>query len=317
MSRPRILITGVTGQDGRYLARLADAHGCDVFGTSRSGTVPNESFAISSIRCNLRDQEELRRILADVAPFAVFNCAAFSTGSGMFDDPAEMGNINGLTVTRWLEAIRQVNPTIRLCQASSSEMFGARSPAPQNEDTPFDPRSPYGAAKLYAHAMIGVYRRRYGLHASSAILFNHESPLRSPAFVTRKITRTAARIRLGLEHELVLGNLAAQRDWGFAGDHMHAMWSMAHAPAPDDYIVATGRRHSVGEFCEIAFGYLGLDWRRFVREDRVTFRPQEDVALVGDAARLRQAVGWAPTTSLEALVHTMVDADLAAAQLNS
>ena len=317
MTTRRVLVTGVTGQDGRYLARLAHEHGYEVFGTSRGGTAPAEPFPLTVICCDLRNQDELNRIVANVAPFAIFNFAAFSTGAGMFDESLAIGDINGLAVTRLLEAIRQVDPAIRFCQASSSEMYGLHAPVPQNEDTPFHPRSPYGAAKLYAHSMIDVYRRRYGLHASSAILFNHESPLRSPAFVTRKITRAAARISRGLQDDLVLGDLSSRRDWGFAGDHVRAMWLMAHADSADDYVVATGAQHSVADFCARAFGHLGLDWRRFVREDRAAFRPHAELQFVGDPTRIHAALGWRPSTSFDDLVLMMVDADLADASLHN
>jgi GDPmannose 4,6-dehydratase len=228
----------------------------------------------------------------------------------MFDDPVGIGDVNGLAVSRILEAIHTTGLKTRFCQASSSEMFGEPLESPQSEQTAFRPRSPYGAAKLYAHSMIQIYRRRYGLHASSAILFNHESPRRRTEFVTRKIASAVARIKLGLADELPLGDLEACRDWGFSGDYVRAMWLMAQAPEAGDYVVATGQVHSVRDFCECAFGYVGLDYREHVREDASARRPSEGVQLVGDSTKLRTQLGWAPSIGFEGLVRLMVGADL-------
>lgn len=311
MSTPRVLITGITGQDGRHLARIAAAEGYAVHGTSRGSAAPPEVFPITIHQCDLRGPDQIVALIDAIRPRALFNFAGFSTGQGMFDQPEQIGDVNGLAVTRLLEAIFRVDPTIRFCQASSSEMFGHRSAPPQNEDTPFQPRSPYGAAKLYAHAMVDVYRQRHGLFACSAILFNHESPLRPPSFVTRKITAAAAAIKLGLAGELVLGDLEARRDWGYAGDHMRAMWAMTQAERASDYVVATGRTHSVRDLCALAFERVGLDYRDHVHSDPGARRPREDVSLHGDPGRLMAQLGWRPQLAFADLVYMMVDADLA------
>jgi GDPmannose 4,6-dehydratase len=249
-------------------------------------------------------------VLAECRPTEIYNFAAYSSGAGMFDDPVGIGEVNGLAVARILEAIRAVDTNIRFCQASSREIFGEAIESPQTEATPTNPRSPYGAAKLYADAMIKIYRQRYGLFACSAILFNHESPRRGLEFVTRKITHEAAKIKLGLTKELHLGNLDAQRDWGFAGDYVRAMWLMLQQERAEDYVVATGKAHSVRELCEFAFSRLGLDYRDYVREDVLAFRPAETALLVGSAAKAKQNLGWEPEVEFRELVHMMVDADL-------
>lgn len=228
----------------------------------------------------------------------------------MFNDAVDIGEINGLAVTRILDAIRSVNMGIRFCQASSSEMFGNPFESPQSESTPFRPRTPYGAAKLYAHSMIQIYRQHYGIYACSAILFNHESPRRGLGFVTRKITHEVARIKLGLSKELYLGNLDARRDWGFAKDYVRAMWLMLQHPHADDYVVATNEARSVRELCEFAFGHLNLDYRDYVHENSATYRPAEPVQLVGNATKIRNQLGWMPEVEFHKMISMMVDADL-------
>lgn len=306
------LVTGLTGQDGSYAAELLQSEGYSVVGTSRD---PAAHIALSGGEValeawDLRDQDRLCAILRQYRPAEIYNFAAYSTGIGMYDDPIGIGEINGLTVATILEAIRLTDPTIRFAQASSSEMFGEPLASPQDEDTPFNPRSPYGAAKLYAHNMINIYRLRYGLFACSAILFNHESPRRGPAFVTRKIARAAAAIKLGRERELRLGNLEARRDWGFAGDTVRAIWLMLRAEEPSDFVVATGRTHSVRDLCELAFARVGLNYRDFVREDSSAYRAGEARQLVGDPSKAKRLLGWEPTLSFEELIHMMVDAEL-------
>lgn len=303
------LITGVTGQDGRWLSRLLLGRGYRVVGTSRAASAPGQAPEGVALRpCPLTDPAPIAALIREVKPREIYNFAAFSTGSAMFDDPLAMGDINAQAPVRILEAIRREDPSIRFCQASSSEMFGARSPAPQSEETRPDPRSPYGAAKLYAHTMVDIYRNLHGIFACSAILFNHESELRPPAFVSRKVTRAAARIAAGLDDHVMLGNLEARRDWGFAGDYVDAMRRMLQAGEPGDCVVATGQTHSVRDLARIAFDEVGLDYRRHVRPDPSHRRPRADVELVGDAARLR-ALGWRPTVTFEEMIRRMVRAD--------
>ncbi|MDZ4098684.1 MAG: GDP-mannose 4,6-dehydratase [Methylophilaceae bacterium] len=310
------LITGITGQDGLYLTELILARGYRVVGAVRdrvraSLVMPKELLdRVDLIESNMLDQQKMADVLIQYQPAEVYNLAAYSSGSGMFDDPVDTGDVNGLAVARMLEAIRAVDVNIRFCQASSREIFGEALESPQTESTPANPRSPYGAAKLYAHEMIRIYRQRYGLFACSAILFNHESPRRGLEFVTRKITHEAAKVKLGLAKELRLGNLDAQRDWGFAGDYVRAMWLMLQQEQPDDYVVATGKAHSVRELCELAFGHLGLDYRDHVREDAAAYRPDEPVPLVGNAGKANCKLGWKPEFDFKKLVHMMVDADL-------
>lgn len=315
MAKRCALITGASGQDGRLLTRLLLQKGYRVVGTSRHaqpGRVGTEGIEL--VRLTLINQDEATAVIRDVRPDEIYNFAAFSTGSGMFDDPLAMGDVNGQGPVRLLEAIRRVNPAIRFCQASSAEMFGRRSPAPQSADTRLDPRSPYGAAKQYAHVMVDVYRDRYDLFACSAIMFNHESELRPPSFVTRKITRAAARIAAGLDERVLLGALDTRRDWGYAGDHVAATWLMLQADAPGDYVVATGRMHSIGDLARIAFAAVGLDFRDHVRLDPSFTRPRADVELVGDPSAMH-ALGWAPSVGFEDMIRGMVEADVA--QLSS
>lgn len=308
------LVTGVEGQDGRYMAQLLRAQGRPVIGTTRR-VEPERSAelrceGIELLEWDLLDQDRLVDMLRTGRPSEVYNFAAYSTGSGMYDDPLAIAKVNGLAVTRILEAIRAVDPAIRFCQASSSEMFGQPLESPQREETPFNPRSPYGAAKLYGHNMIGIYRSRFGMFACSAILFNHESPSRTLDFVTRKVSHAAAAIKLGLSADLSLGNLDARRDWGFAGDTVRAMRLMLQADEADDYVVATGSTHSVRDLCEVAFAHAGLDYRDYVRVSAADFRPVEARQLVGDPAKAKRRLGWEPTVGFTELVQMMVEADL-------
>ena len=311
---PIALVTGVQGQDGGYMARLLAAEGWRVVGTTRRAE-PDRVAALRGegvelVEWDLRDQDRLLELLRTRRPSQIYNFAAYSTGSGMYDEPLAIAEINGLVVTRILEAIREADPAIRFCQASSSEMFGQPLESPQSEDTPFNPRSPYGAAKLYGHNIISIYRSRFDLFACSAILFNHESPYRALDFVTRKVSHAAAAISLGLAGELTLGNLDARRDWGFAGDTVRAMRLMLQAEQAQDYVVATGATHSVRDLCETAFAHVGLDYRDYVRESAADFRPVEARQLVGDPARAKRKLGWEPTVRFAELVTMMVEADL-------
>lgn len=293
------------------MAALLRERGYAVTGLTRPGRERGDAPDGVTLRAwDMLDGEALARLLSEEQPDELYNFAAYSTGSGMYDDPVGIGDVNGLTVTRILEAIRAVSPSTRFAQASSAEMFGAASGSPQNEASRFDPRSPYGAAKLYAHNMVGLYRARFGTFACSAILFNHESPLRPPAFVTRKITRAAAAISLGLARELKLGDLSARRDWGFAGDTVRAMWSMLQREVADDYVIATGVTRSVAELCELAFRHVGLDYHDHVVTESQPFRAPEPLQLVGDARKANAKLGWSPTVGFERLVTMMVDADL-------
>ncbi|APC07775.1 GDP-mannose 4,6-dehydratase [Neomoorella thermoacetica] len=312
------LITGITGQDGAYLAHLLLSKDYRVIGTfRRSSTVNLERLDYLGIRdklellpVDLLDLGNIIRVLEKTQPDEVYNLAAQSFVAVSFDQPMATGEITGLGAARVLEAIRIVNPKIKFYQASSSEMFGKVQAVPQNEKTPFYPRSPYAAAKLYAHWMTVNYREAYGIFACSGILFNHESPLRGLEFVTRKITYTVARIKHGLANELRLGNLEAKRDWGYAPEYVEAMWRMLQQPEPEDYVIATGETHSVREFAEEAFAYIGLDWKDYVIEDPAFYRPADVELLVGDATRARKKLGWQPRTTFKDLVRLMVKADL-------
>lgn len=310
------LITGITGQDGSYLAELLLGEGYRVVGmTRRTSTDVHERIqhifdAIEFVSGDLLDQSSITSIIASVKPDEVYNLAAQSFVPTSWDQPVLTGEFTALGVTRVLEAIRTTNPRIRFYQASSSEMFGKVQAVPQNEQTPFYPRSPYGVAKLYGHWITINYRESYDLYAVSGILFNHESMRRSKEFVTRKITDGVARIKLGLANELRLGNLEARRDWGFAGDYVRAMWLMLQQPNPDDYVIATGVTRSVGDFVRAAFAHVDLDWERHVVVDPRFYRPAEVDELVGDASKAQAVLGWEPETSFERLVETMVQADL-------
>lgn len=310
------LITGIGGQDGSYLTELLIDEGYRIVGVVRKpGLVTGEiqsalTGAVEFVTWDMHDDESMTRIMSKHRPTEVYNLAAFSSGAGMYDDPVGIGEVNGIAVTRMLEAIRKTDTNIRFCQASSSEMFGDAAESPQTEKTPFRPRSPYGAAKVYAHTMVRIYRQRYGLFACSSILFNHESPRRGLGFVTRRVTYEAARIKLGLSNELRLGNLEARRDWGFAGDYVRAMWGMLQQPEPDDYVIATGETHTVRELCEAAFGYLGLDYRDYVREDTSLYREAEGIPLVGNPSKARLQLDWAPQVGFLDLIRMMVDVDM-------
>jgi GDPmannose 4,6-dehydratase len=316
----RALITGITGQDGSYLAELLLDRGYDVVGmVRRSSTVNFERIGhlqdrIELVPGDLLDQVSLIEVLRAQRPHEVYNLAAQSFVQTSFSQPVLTAESTAVGVTRVLDAIRFVDPEIRFYQASSSEMFGKVQEVPQTESTPLYPRSPYGVAKVYGHWITINYRESYGLHASSGILFNHESPRRGLEFVTRKITDGVARIKLGQADELRLGNLDAQRDWGFAGDYVEAMWLMLQQDEPGDFVISTNETHSVREFCQLAFDRVGLDWERYVVQDPRFFRPAEVDLLVGDSSRARTALGWRPKTSFEELVHMMVDADLAVLQ---
>jgi GDPmannose 4,6-dehydratase len=312
------LITGVTGQDGSHLADFLLEQGYQVVGmVRRTSTVNFDRIRhiqdkITLIQGDLLDQSSLVDVLRESRPHEVYNLAAQSFVPTSWKQPVLTGEFTALGVTRILEAVRMVDPTMRFYQASSSEMFGKAQQVPQNEKTPFYPRSPYGVAKVYGHWITVNYRESYNLFACSGILFNHEGPRRGLEFVTHKVTHGAARIKLGLADELRLGNLESKRDWGYAPDYVRAMWLMLQQPEPDDYVIATGQTHSVREFCEIAFGYLGLDYRDFVVQDERFFRPAEVDLLVGDAGKARQKLGWQPTVSFEDMIRLMVDYDLAA-----
>lgn len=309
-----VFVTGISGQDGSFLAEQLREEGHDVVGVLRKGRVPRGRpiADIAYVEWDFVDVGALRALLGERRPEAFYNFAAYSTGAGMFDDAAAIGEFNGVAVARMLQAIAETDPRIRFCQASSSEMFGDPIASPQDERTPFRPLSPYGAAKLFAHTTVGAYRERHGAFACSAILYNHESPRRSPAFVTRKITDAVARINAGEQGDLLLGNLEARRDWGYAPDYVRAMRLMLAQERPDDYVVATGQLHSVRAFCEVAFAHAGLDYRDWVKENAADARNDMRGPLVGDASKARDNLGWRPTTDFAALVRLMVDASIAA-----
>ena len=313
----RALVTGITGQDGSYLAEILLDMNYEVHGLIRRSS-SETTWRIAGIlpRVKLHDGDlldsgSISRLVEKIAPDEIYNLAAQSFVPASFTSPIYTGDATGLGAARILEAIRQSGRPIRFYQASTSEMFGS-SPPPQSEVTRFHPRSPYGAAKLYAHHMTVNYREAYELFACNGILFNHESPRRGDLFVTRKITKAVARIKLGLQDKLVLGNLDAKRDWGHAYDYVRAMWLMLQADAPDDYVIATGETHTIREFLEIAFDRVELKWENYVEIDPAFYRPAEVHALCGDASKARRKLGWAPEISFESLVHDMVDADLRA-----
>ena len=313
----RALITGVTGQDGSYLAEFLLDKDYEVFGmVRRSSTVTFERVAhiqdrITLVPGEILDEVSIINVLRECEPDELYNLAAQSFVQTSFSQPVFTGEATALGVTRVLDAIRFVNPKIRFYQASSSEMFGQVHESPQTELTPFHPRSPYGVAKVYGHWITVNYRESYGLHASSGILFNHESPRRGLEFVTRKITNAAARIAVGLQREVRLGNLDAQRDWGFAADYVRAMWLMLQQDTPDDFVIATGEAHSVRELCEVAFGRVGLHWEDHVVVDEKFLRPAEVDVLVGDATKAHTTLDWKPEIGFPDLIEMMVDADLA------
>src|SRR5579885_3057825 len=314
---PRALITGITGQDGSYLAELLLGKGYDVVGmVRRSSTVNFERIAhiqdrIEFVAGDLLDEVSMISVLRDHRPDEVYNLAAQSFVQTSWSQPVLTGETTALGVTRLLDAIRTVDPDIRFYQASSSEMFGKVHEVPQRETTPFYPRSPYGVAKVYGHWITVNYRESYNLFACSGILFNHESPRRGPEFVTRKVTHGVARIACGLQDKLHLGNLDAQRDWGYAADYVRAMWLMLQRDRPSDYVVATGQTHSVRELCQLAFAAAGLDWEQHVTVDERFLRPAEVDLLVGDASKAKRVLGWEPKVDFPSLVAMMVDADMA------
>jgi len=312
------IITGITGQDGAYLAKLLLEKGYRVIGfTPRRGSDTTwrlrELDVAKSVEMEYGDVTDLGSVLGiirRVAPHEVYNLAAQSFVGASWDQPVHTTNVNAIGALNVLEAIRQTNPQIRFYQASTSEMFGKVAEDPQCETTPFHPRSPYGVAKLYAHAITVNYRESFGLHASSGILFNHESPLRGIEFVTRKVSDAVARIKLGLAREIKLGNLDARRDWGFAADYVEAMWLMLQQPEPDDFVIATGVTTPIRDMCRLAFAHVGLDWETHVAVDAKFFRPAEVETLRGDASKARRKLGWQPKTNLAVLMAMMVDADL-------
>jgi GDPmannose 4,6-dehydratase len=312
----RALITGITGQDGSYLAEFLIGQGYEVFGLVRRTSTVNFSRIehiqdrINLISGDMLDQTSLQLALAECQPNEVYNLAAQSFVQTSWTQPVFTGDVTALGVTRLLDAIRHVDSGIRFYQASSSEMFGKVREVPQRETTPLYPRSPYGVAKVYGHWITINYRESYGLHATSGILFNHESPRRGVEFVTRKVTYNAAKIKLGLSSELRLGNLDSRRDWGFAGDYVQAMWLMLQQDRPDDYVIATGETHSVEELVTVAFEYLGLEWQPYVVQDPRFMRPAEVDLLVGDAAKAGRVLGWEPHVNFQQLIRMMVDADL-------
>jgi len=313
----KALITGITGQDGSYLAELLLSKGYDVHGiVRRSSTETFERIGhftgrLSLHHADLLDQSSLTEVVREVRPHEVYNLAAQSFVPTSWRQPVLTTEFTATGVTRVLEAIRQVDPKgIRFYQASSSEMFGKVQQVPQSEATPFYPRSPYGVAKVYGHWITVNYRESYGMYCVSGILFNHESERRGREFVTRKVSDGVARIKVGLAHELRLGNLNSKRDWGFAGDYVRAMWLMLQQEQPDDYVIATGKTHSVRELVEVAFDCVGLDWKKFVVEDPALIRPAEVDLLIGDSSKARRVLGWAPEVGFEELVRRMVFADV-------
>ncbi len=316
MTKRRALITGITGQDGSYLAEFLLEKGYDVIGlVRRTSTVTFTRIhhiqdRLTLVSGDLLDQGSLIATLRDYRPQEVYNLAAQSFVPASWQQPVFTGEVTALGVTRVLEAIRTVDPTIRFYQASSSEMFGKVREVPQRETTPFYPRSPYGVAKVYGHWITVNYRESYDLFACSGILFNHESPRRGLEFVTRKITYQVAKIKLGMANQLALGSLDSKRDWGYAGDYVRAMWLMLQQDEPDDYVVGTGETHAVQEFCEIAFARVGLNWRDYVVQDPRFMRPAEVDLLVSDPSKAKAKLGWKPNVTFKSLIEMMVDADL-------
>ncbi len=314
---PNALITGITGQDGSYLAELLLQKGYRIYGLVRRASIFNDARIrhllddIELIDADLLDQISLIQALKKSQADEVYNLAAMSFVATSFQQTVATAEYTGLSVTRMLEAIRQIDRPIRFYQASTSEMFGKVQAVPQNEQTPFYPRSPYGVAKLYGHWTTVNFRESYQMFACSGLLFNHESPRRGPEFVTRKISLAVARIKLGLQDKLVLGNLDAKRDWGFAGDYVEAMWLMLQQDQPDDYVIATGETHSVRDFVRTAFGHVGIDdWEHYVETDPQFLRPAEVDLLIGDASKARLNLGWEPRVKFEELVGMMVESDL-------
>jgi GDPmannose 4,6-dehydratase len=313
----RALITGITGQDGSYLAELLLDEGYDVFGTMRRLSAPNTwriehlLDRVTLLPADLLDQLSLLKVIDEVRPAEIYNLAAMSFVPASWDQPMLTGEFNAQGVTRLLDAVRRVDPSIRVYQASSSEMFGKVREVPQTEMTPFYPRSPYGVSKVFAHYITVNYRESYDLFAVSGMLFNHESPRRGLEFVSRKVSDGVARIKLGLKDRLSIGNLDAHRDWGYAGDYVRAMWLMLQQDTPDDFVIATGISHSVRELIEIAFARVDLDWRKHVYQDPALLRPAEVDHLLGDCSKAKKILGWQPKIEFKSLVEMMVDADVA------
>ena len=313
---PTALITGITGQDGSYLAEFLLTKGYRVVGMVRRTSIINlerlESIQdrVTLVQGDLLDEASMIGVLREFAPQEVYNLAAMSFVPTSWQQPVLTGEATAIGVTRLLDAIRTTNPKLRLYQASSSEMFGKVQAVPQNETTPFYPRSPYGVAKLYAHWITVNYRESYGLHATSGILFNHGSPRRGLEFVERKVSHGVAAIKLGLADKLYMGNLDSQRDLGYAGDYVQAMWQMLQQDKPDDYVIATGETHTIRSICEVAFSHVGLDYREYVVQDQRYFRPAEVDLLVGDASKAGRVLGWEPRMTFTELINTMVDSDL-------
>ena len=312
----KALITGVTGQDGSYLAEFLLSKGYEVYGmVRRTSTVRYERIRhiqdkITLIQGDLGDQTSLNRAMADIMPDEVYNLAAQSFVPTSWNQPAFTGDVTALGVTRMLDSIHTVKPDTRFYQASSSEMFGKVQDVPQKEDTPFYPRSPYGVAKVYGHWITVNYRESYDMFAVSGILFNHESPRRGLEFVTRKVTYTAAKIKLGMANELRMGNVEAQRDWGFAGDYVQAMWHMLQQDSPEDYVVATGKTHSVERLLEVAFSCIDLDWKNYYQQDERFMRPAEVDLLIGDPTKAKEELGWKPQVTFEQMIQMMVESDI-------
>lgn len=319
----KALISGITGQDGSYLVELLVKKGYDVYGLIRRSSSFNtgridhlyqdpheKDLKLKLVFGDLNDASSLNRIVKTIKPDEIYNLGAQSHVKVSFEIPEYTAEVTAVGTTRLLEAIRDSGITTKFYQASSSEMFGKVLETPQNENTPFYPRSPYGAAKVYAYWMTVNYREAYDMFACNGILFNHESPRRGETFVTRKITMALARIKYGVQKELFLGNLDAKRDWGFAGDYVEAMWLMLQQEKPEDFVIATGETHSVREFLDEAFGYAGLDWKKYVKIDKRYFRPTEVDLLLGDSSRARKKLGWKPKVNFKHLVKMMVDADM-------
>jgi GDPmannose 4,6-dehydratase len=310
----KALITGIFGQDGYYLSKLLIEKGYEVFGLCPKQLIPEKINGhlndVEIIQGSVADQKRMEEALTRVKPDEIYNLAAPSFVPASWDDPAATVDVAGIGIVRILDATRKVKPDVRVYQASSSELFGNAEVSPQNESTPFRPANPYAAAKLYAHTMVNVYRKRYNLFACSGILYNHESPRRPPMYITRKVTEGAVKIKLGVAKELRLGNLEAQRDWGFAGDYVRAMWLMLQQPEADDYVIGTGIPHSVKELVKVCFNYLGLNYKDYVVVDPAFYRPAEEKILLADSTKAREQLGWKPEVSFESLLHMMMDEDL-------
>ena len=311
----KALITGVNGQDGRLLSRLLIDRSYSVIGTTRQTSGLNSDSFFSNLGVELKqlkltDQNAIDALIKEIEPDEIYNLAAYAVGSTTWEKPIALAEVNALSVLRMLESIHRHSPRTRFFHASSSEVFGSPMHTPQSEHTAMIPENPYGAAKLYAQNLVRMYRGKHGLHASCAIFFNHESHLRSPEFVSRKITLSAARISLGMQKSLKLGNLDSRRDWGYAGDYVEAAWKILQCDAPDDYVVATGISHSVRDLCEIAFSHVGLDYRNFVISSEDLIRSRDTSTLIGNYQHIRDSLGWKPTTTFEDMIRDMVDHDI-------